>query len=221
MVNDLKKELSKLSGVDFFNPKFRDVFKKYFPNDNNENDANTNEEERLQEVIGNEQEEDINKTEIEQEEEKLENIDETEDEESVNDEYPAEPVAEETTEGNVGDELAEEKPAEKVASVFSTEEDNQRSNSDNSEILELKLELELIKANIRKDRLEAAKQLFIHEIHSMDDLVKVPGLVERFPEWVNKDKPQVQPFGMPVDDMGDGLTEEEKRLKSLVIDPRS
>ena len=28
-MNELKKELSKLSGVDMFNPKFRDVFKKY------------------------------------------------------------------------------------------------------------------------------------------------------------------------------------------------
>ena len=31
--NELKRELSKLTGIDFFNPKFRETFKKHFPND--------------------------------------------------------------------------------------------------------------------------------------------------------------------------------------------
>ena len=31
--NELKRELSKLSGVDFFNPKYRELFKKAFPED--------------------------------------------------------------------------------------------------------------------------------------------------------------------------------------------
>ena len=43
-MNELKRELSKLSGIDFFNPKFRDVFKKYFPDDK---DA---EEEKLEQM---------------------------------------------------------------------------------------------------------------------------------------------------------------------------
>ena len=30
-INELKRELSRLSGVDFFNPKYREVFKKVFP----------------------------------------------------------------------------------------------------------------------------------------------------------------------------------------------
>ena len=217
MVNDLKKELSKLSGVDFFNPKFRDVFKKYFPNDNNESDVNTNEEDRLQEVIGEEKEENENKTDIENEEKIIE---ETVDEEDVKEEGPAEPAVEQTTEESV-DEVVEENPADEIVSDIPTEEVKEEPKDENGEILELKLELELIKANIRKDRLEAAKQLFMHEIHSMDDLEKVPSLVERYPEWVNKDRAQAQPFGMPVADMGDGLTAEEKRLKSMGIDPRA
>ena len=31
-LTEFKKELSRLSGVDFFNPKFRDVFKKFEEN---------------------------------------------------------------------------------------------------------------------------------------------------------------------------------------------
>ena len=32
-MNELKRELSKLAGIDFFNPKYRDVFKKYLPDE--------------------------------------------------------------------------------------------------------------------------------------------------------------------------------------------
>ena len=32
-MNELKRELSKVTGIDFFNPKFREIFKKHFPND--------------------------------------------------------------------------------------------------------------------------------------------------------------------------------------------
>ena len=32
-ISELKRELSKLAGIDFFNPKYRDVFKKYFPDE--------------------------------------------------------------------------------------------------------------------------------------------------------------------------------------------
>ena len=37
-VKELKRELSKLSGLDFFNPKYRDVFKKYFPDETGDED---------------------------------------------------------------------------------------------------------------------------------------------------------------------------------------
>ena len=54
-MNELKKELSKLTGIDMFNPRFREVFKKYFPEDK---DA---EEERLEDLELNEESEEIGK----------------------------------------------------------------------------------------------------------------------------------------------------------------
>ena len=47
MINELKRELSKISGVDFFNPKYRDVFKKYFSDDKDEKEEEQAEEETL------------------------------------------------------------------------------------------------------------------------------------------------------------------------------
>ena len=73
MIIELKKELSKLSGVDFFNPKYRDVFKKYFPNDESTDAENTNEEERLKEVIGEDSYEEL----TEETSNETENFDET------------------------------------------------------------------------------------------------------------------------------------------------
>lgn len=71
-INEFKRELSKVSGIDFFNPKYRELFKKYFPADK---DA---EEERLKDMGGadeeeiTEKEEDIDKAEDEREIDKIE-----------------------------------------------------------------------------------------------------------------------------------------------------
>ena len=52
-MNELKRELSKLTGIDFFNPKFREVFKKHFPNDK---DA---EEEKVDKMLNEDEEKEI------------------------------------------------------------------------------------------------------------------------------------------------------------------
>lgn len=231
MVNELKKELSKLSGVDFFNPKFRDVFKKYFPNDNSENEINSNEEDRLKEVIGEEENtQDALTPETEKEETKAEDVkedpvkEEGEDpkptEEPVEEEKPTEEEPKPDVDDNPVEEPKEE-PAEEPKVEVPTEDAGEPKDTSNTELLEVRLELELIKAGIRPDRLASAKKLFMQEIHSIDDLAKVPDLVAQYPEWNKQEGEEAKPFGMSLDDNGDGLTAEERRLREMGIDPKA
>lgn len=228
-VKELKKELSKLSGIDFFNPKYRDIFKKYFPNDTTENDVNDNEEDRLKEVLG----EETNNPDTQ------ENSTDTVEEnaEDKKEETPSESLGEETdnTEDNPTDENAEDKGVDDAPITEDTEsseqnETNAEESLDNSttdatnttkELLEMKVELALVRAGVREDRLEAAKKLFMADIHSIEDLSKLKDLVQQYPEWLKQTKQEVQPFGIPLGDNGDGLTEEEKKLKAMGIDPRA
>jgi aminoglycoside N3'-acetyltransferase len=57
-----------------------------------------------------------------------------------------------------------------------------------------------------------------YEIGSLDELDKVKELLREYPEWVRTFKPK--DFGMAVDENADDLTEEEKKLKQMGIDPR-
>lgn len=240
-VKELKKELSKLSGIDFFNPKYRDVFKKYFPNDTTENDVNDNEEDRLKEVLGEEKEEtkipDTQENSTGEVEEKADDkkedapSDEQGEETDKADTDPTEEKvenndAEDTsdTENNEGSEQTET-VAEENQDVSTTDAPNptnsEQNNNTSNELLEMKVELALVRAGVREDRLDAAKKLFMADIHSIEDLSKLKDLVQQYPEWLKQTKQEAQPFGMPLGDNGDGLTEEEKRLKAMGIDPRS
>lgn len=226
MIKEFKKELSKLSGVDFFNPKFRDVFKRYFPDDVDKEEETTAEEERLKEVVGDEQVEDIekeldsensNETTEEEKTEEIQNVDEEvkteenvdetiQDEESVKDKL--------TTESN-GDSLTDESlTTEPTPEIEPKQEPNQ-------ELVDTKVELELVKAGVREDRLEPAKRLILSEIHGLEDLDKVKEMIKQFPEWIKESAINTKPFGMPVGEGGGDLTEEEKRLKAMGIDPRN
>ena len=256
MVKELKKELSKLSGVDFFNPKYRDVFKKYFPNDTTESDVNDNEEDRLKEVLGEDVEEttktsdtqentadnngenasedkDGTSTEETKEGDESDNSDaktsEDDGEESdAQDTTDTEPNADagdstetDTTESSEQTETTEGEDTQDTSSTVPTTEENTATDNTSQELLETKVELQLVKANVREDRLEAAKKLFMQEIHSLEDLDKLKDLIKQYPEWLKQNKPEAKPFGMPMGDNGDGLTEEEKRLKAMGIDPKS
>lgn len=226
MIKEFKKELSKLSGIDFFNPKYRDVFKRYFPDDADKDEEITAEEERLKEVVGDEQVEDIEK------ELASENSDETAEEE--NSEEIKNTDEEVETEENVDETIQDEKSAE--------DKENGESDGDNStdesldaepisdaepiqepsqELVDTKVELELVKAGVREDRLEPAKRLILSEIHGLDDLDKVKEMIKQFPEWLKENAVNTKPFGMPVGEVGGDLTEEEKRLKAMGIDPRN
>lgn len=212
MVKEFKKELSKLSGIDFFNPKYRDVFKKYFPDESSDadtdEDAKSSEEERLEELIGEEANEEESKTPEEQ-----------------TTQQDAEDVVEEEAERfepATTSEQTEDTTAATESNEETMTEDTSTSSEDNKvsqELLETKVELELLKAGVRKDRLQAARILIMGSIHSVDDLAKVSELIKEYPEWLSKPEP-AKPFGIPLEN-GGGFTEEEKRLREMGIDPRS
>lgn len=226
MIKEFKKELSKLSGVDFFNPKFRDVFKRYFPDDADKEEETTAEEERLKEVVGDEQVEDIEKelasknsdeTAEEENTEEIQNADEeVETEENVDETVSDEESAEdkENTESDGDNSTDESLDAEPAAEAEPKQEPNQ-------ELVDTKVELELVKAGVREDRLEPAKRLILSEIHGLEDLDKVKEMIKQFPEWFKESAVNTKPFGMPVGEGGGDLTEEEKRLKAMGIDPRN
>lgn len=195
-MNEFKRELSKLSGVDFFNPKYRELFKKHFGEDR---DA---EGERLKEMGGvdedgiAEKEEDVDKAEDEREIDKIE--EEKADDPEKRDEK-AEERREETHE--IGKEVGELKDDERT-----------------DELLDAKIENALLRGGVREERFGAAMRLAKSEIESVEELDKVKDILKDFPEWVRGYN--AKNFGMDVDEGGDNLTEEEKRLKAMGINPR-
>lgn len=243
MVKELKKELSKLSGIDFFNPKYRDVFKKYFPNDTTENDVNDNEEDRPKEVLGEENEEikspDTQENSTDTVEENADDNDKKEETSGDEQGDETDKVNANTTETNAQDKGEDNAPeAENDDGSEQTETNDEESvdnsitdapdtttllpeqNNTSNELLKMKVELALVRAGVREDRLDAAKKLFMADIHSVEDLSKLKDLVQQYPEWLKQTRQEAQPFGMPLGDNGDGLTEEEKRLKAMGINPR-
>ncbi len=194
-MNEFKRELSKVSGVDFFNPKYRELFKKYFPADKDE-DKRLKEEGGVDEEEITAKEEDIDKAEDERE------IDKIEEEKAATSEKrdeKAEEVREESHEiGKEVDELKEDKTSD--------------------ELLKAKIENALLRGGVREEKLSAAMRLARSEIKNIEDLDKVNDILKEFPEWVRGYK--ANGFGMDVDNGSDGLTEEEKRLKAMGINPR-
>ena len=224
MIKELKKELSALSGVDFFNPKFRNVFKKYFPEEVDAT-AESAEEERVNEIL---EDEVVTAEAVEDKvEEAVEEVKakETIAEETANDvvEEKAEEVVAENTE-EVVDEVVEETPTETVEEAVAEEvaetQEVAEEVKDDTELIATKVELELVKAGVRQDRLEPAKKLLMTEINTLADIDKVQELIKQYPEWLQKPREVAKPFGMTLDDNGDGLTEEEKKLKAMGINPR-
>lgn len=245
-MNELKRELSKLSGIDFFNPKYRDVFKKYFPE---EEDA---EEKRFEEVVGEPLEEKVEEPAVESVEEvkgieeEPKEVEEEKVEEPVEDkEEVAEPVAEEEkpveaeqVEDKVEDiEKAEDEreidkiEEEKAENSEKEDEKHEEVNEESKEIgkdvdnlkdelFDAKLELELVKGGVREDKLEPAKDYLKYKLNGVEDLEQVKDVLKEFPEWVKHDKHDVGGFGMAVKEIGDNLTAEERRLKQLGIEPR-
>lgn len=194
--NELKRELSKLSGVDFFNPKYRELFKKAFPEDKDAEEEKLKKEGMIGEEKIKDKTEDIDKAEDEREIDKIER-DKAETPEKRDEK--AEEVREETHEiGKEVDELKGDKTEDML--------------------LETKIENALLRGGVREEKLGPAMRLAKSEIGSLEELGKVKDILKDFPEWVHGYKPKG--FGMDIDNGSDNLSEEEKRLKQMGINPR-
>lgn len=203
-MNELKRELSKLSGVDFFNPKYRDVFKKYF----------SDKEDAKEEVEVEDVKDEVVDEKVETVEDKVEDVVEETTEDVVDTEPEKEAVEE------AAEEVVEETKEETVEEVVDepVEEVVEDTTDVKAELLDAKIELELIKNGVKPEKLETAKKYVKHEIVSLEDVEKVRDIIGEFPDWVTAYKSE--DIGMSVDDDGDALTEEEKRLKQMGINPR-
>lgn len=208
-MNEFKRELSKLLGVDLFNPKFRDIFNKYFPAESKaEND-------KLKELgIEEEQKEEV------ADEKEAEVVTEAEEEVAKEPEAEEEKAKEPAENGPAEDGPAEDgadkepEPAGEEAETPAETAEPEVPAVDNTanELLDAKIELAVIKSGVRADRVDTAKRLLRNEVQSIDDLSKIDDILKGVPEWFeSKGKPKA--FGMAVDERGDGLTEEERQLK--------
>ncbi len=198
MVKELKRELSRLSGVDFFNPKYREAFKKFFPDDADEAKEEAEDEAaetNAEEVKGFEE----TKGKIEENEQDAE-------------------VSERESDGNDEDDVDQESEEEdEYDSDDYEEKDDDHEIDPYAELLEARIENELLRGGVREDRLEHAMRLAKSEICCIEELHKVKDILNDFPEWVRAEKPKG--YGMEVDPH-DGLTAEERRLKEMGIDPK-
>lgn len=214
-MNELKRELSKLSGVDFFNPKYRDVFKKYFTEKEDAKDEVDDEDVPVMDTEKDEKEaEPVKEEAVEKEpvEEKVEDVDKAEDEREID------KIEEEKAESpEKADEKAEE-VAEESHEIGKDVDELENEKSKDEELLDAKIELELMKSGVKPEKIEVAKKYTKHEVLDLGELGKIKGIIAEFPDWVRAYK--AEDIGMAVDEGGDALTEEEKRLKAMGIDPR-
>ena len=217
-MNELKRELSRLSGVDFFNPKYRDVFKKYFPEEKDAEEERA--EELLDETKGVEPEEEKvdEVAEVKEDAEKEDKAEEIEEDiEKAEDEREIDKIEEDKADNDEKkDEKAEE--VEEESEEIGEKVDEEKTDYED-ELFDTKLELALVRSGVRDDKLETAKDYLKYRLDGRD-LEKVGEILKDFPEWTKKDRNEPKGFGMAVDEVGDGLTEEEKRLKRMGIDPR-
>lgn len=215
MVKELKRELSRLTGLDFFNPKFREVFKKYFPDEEEKSDGDEPVKEETAEAAADNSREDVKAENydgmMDKLKEKEEDIDKAEDEREI-DKIEREKADNPEKRDEKAEEVKEE--SEEIAKDV----DDLKGDKAYVELLEARIENELLRGGVREDKLPHAMRLAKSEIGSMEELHKVKDILRDFPEWVRVGKPMG--YGMEVDSE-DGLTAEERRLKAMGIDPKS
>lgn len=220
-IKELKRELSRLSGVDFFNPKYRETFKKFFPEagDDAAEDAKAEDvkaedvKEETAEAASDTSREDIKGDSYGEMEEKIkeneQDIDMAEDRREI-DKIEKERTDNPEEKAEKEHEIAEnsEEIGEKV--------DDLKGDKAYAELLEARIENELLRGGVREDRLDHAMRLAKSEIGSMEELHKVKDILADFPEWVRTSAPTG--YGMDID-RGEALTAEQKRLKEIGVDP--
>ena len=208
--NELKRELSKLSGIDFFNPKYRELFKKIFPDDKPTDDKTDDGE------VGNDETRENLKDDGVKDEKQIEtkeqDVDKAEDERETDKIEKDKAASSEKRDEEIEDECAETLEIGKDIGEL-------KGDKATDMLLETKIENELLRGGVREEKLGAAMRLAKSEVKSLDELGKVKEILSDFPEWVRGY--QGKGFGMDVDRDSDNLTEEEKRLKQMGIDPRN
>lgn len=252
-LSKFKTELSKLSGINFHSPKYREIFKRYFgaAKDADESEAEETATEAkdaaAEETATAKRGEDESKpggdndgdsesdaqSTADDKDETTETAESGENAESAEQEEKSEPestaeesalqelIKEDGKDSDASGEAAEE-TAETESEVETSEEAADQSAVDlTDELLNTKLELELVRAGIREDRLETAKRLFSPEFKaSGGNAQELQELIAKYPEWITK-QGVAQGFGMPLGDKADALTNEERALKRMGIDPRN
>lgn len=207
--NEFKRELSKLSGIDFFNPKYRELFKKAFPEEKPQDDERLKDAD-TEDEIDEKPVQDSGETKPEEKEipKQEEDIEETEDECEPDQPKDEEPDAEVEN----GEAREREEPQE-ICAEEATPKDHSAEM-----LLDAKIENALLRGGVREEKLGAAMRLAKSEIKSIEELDRVGGILQDFPEWTRGYNRRG--FGMDVDNGSDNLTEEEKRLKAMGINPR-
>lgn len=227
---EFKRELGKIAGIDFFNPKFRDVFKRHLASTRN---IDTEEEIEREEVkaednhethnapaveieVDVESGEEESKVEIETEEEEGSETSETE----ILKESKEDSAEEKALKALLGEEyeVSVGPQSQKVEEIeIATEAESVPAINLADQLQETKLELELVKAGVREERLDLARRLLLPEIKTGTSIEEIRGKIP--PEWIGK-KGGAQGFGMPLGDKMVPLTAEEKALRKMGIDPR-
>jgi hypothetical protein len=224
-LSKIKTELSKLSGVDMHNPKYREFFKRHFGGEDKDAKEIIEDSEVVveEEVLSEEVLDDIQDA-IDDKEDEIEDAEERAEEEAEVVAESAEKSAEEIAlEKLIGatEESGEEVSAEveDIVSEVQPESESAPAINLNNQLLETQLELELVRAGVRADRIEIAKRIFLQDMKDGADVEVIREKIAQFPEWITK-KGGAQSFGMPLGDKASPLTEEEKALKRMGIDPR-
>lgn len=227
-IKEFKRELSALTGDNMFNPKYRELFIKYFggaDDDNaeiealqdkgiiNEDEAQEMKKEAVETTSEDKEEKPVvEEAKEEAVEDKVEDIDKAEDEREID------KIEEDKAETPATEEEKKEEVAEETAEIGKEVNELKDENPVNQELLDAKIELELVRSGVREDKIAPAMRLIKTEVKTLDELDKVKDIIADYPEWLNSYK--ARDFGMSVDEKGDGLTAEQKRLKAMGIDPR-
>lgn len=238
-IKEFKRELSKVTGIDFFNPKYRSIFKKFAGEDEpSEADGVDEKSADVAETVATDEPkteaiaESVPKDESDNEPDNKETeADGPAAEAEGKEQKPSEKesaVEEPAEEGDDGDGEGEsqsasgDSQAEAEPEVATEEEATQPAADMGDELLTTKLELELVRAGVREDRLDTAKRLFMPEFQaSGGNTQQIRELIAQYPEWIGKQGGGAQGFGMPLGDKADAFTNEEKALKRMGIDPRN
>ena len=118
------------------------------------------------------------------------------------------------------DELLGDKETETGSDVEDASEDIQNEEGEiagdsglQKELVDTKLELELVRAGIRPDRIEIAKKVFSEDFARNQSTEWLSEQISQYPEWFAKSGGK--DFGMPIGDRENPMTATERRLKEV------